>query len=295
MNTKFLKTATISIPAVLLFILSGCLKTHDGFVDFSKTSDFVILANSGLANLKSANIQVNADTIRKTITVDLASKNNGNGAITVTLGVDAAKIASYNASNGTSYQALPANAYKLVSTQVTVPAGQHYGTTTLEVYKSKLDPTVSYMLPVSITDGGGKTLSSNQNTLYFNVIGNPIAGNYEIYFSRWLAPDSTGGAATANYYNDDNGTVVFAPTSPTEIQTDGLFGDQVIIDFTNTNGVLSNFKASFPPGTAAAVGVASWGPPVVEVADPVNGYYKIYFQYVNSVGTRTVVYQYVRQ
>jgi hypothetical protein len=296
MNTKISRILTIALPASLVILLSGCLKTHDGFTDFSKTSDFVILAGSGLANLKTANFALASDTIRKTVTVDLASKDNSNGAVTVTIAVDPAALTAYNTANGTQFAAMPSGAYKLGSTKVTIPAGQHYGTTTLEIYRSKLDATKDYMLPISITDGGGKQLSSNQNTIYYNSIGNPIGGNYNAYLSRWKGTDSTGGAGTSfSYYKLDYGPVLFSPVNHTEVTTDGAFGDQLIIDFKNTGGVLSNFSASFPSGTAANLGVTSWGPPTVYVADPVNGYYRIGFTYVNSAGSRYVIYEFVRQ
>jgi hypothetical protein len=296
MNTKLIRILAVSLPASLILLMSGCVKTHEGFTDFSTTSDFVILTGAGTGNVKASNVAITGDTVRKTITVNLASKNNDNGPVTVTLGVDAAALAAYNTANGKNYQPFPAGSYKLTSSTVTVPAGQHYGTTTLEIYKSKLDPSKDYMLPISITDGGGKQLSSNQNTIYFNIIGNPIAGSYELYFSRWLKADTTGGATTANEYKDDQGAVTFAPTSATQVQTDGAFGETVIIDFTNSSGTLSNFKVSNPAGTAAAIGVSSWGPPSFVVADPVHGYYKVIQQYPNASGlTRTVVYEYIKK
>ena len=197
---------------------------------------------------------------------------------------------------GNRVQAFPANAFKLVSNTITIKGGlEHTGATTLWVFQDKLDPVISYMLPIKITDGGGKALSSNQNIIYYNVIGNPIAGDYELYASRWLAADSTGGAGSADFYEEDEGVNSFSAASPTQIQVDGAFGETIIIDFTNTNGVLSNFKVSNPAGTAAALGVPSWGPPVFEAADPIHGYYKIFQQYKNASGlTRTVVYQYIK-
>ena len=296
MNTKHFRIASISIRAFLLVLLSGCLKTHDGFVDFTQTADFVILTGAGTGNAKASNIALTKDTVQKTITVDLASKDNSNGDVTVTVAVDAAALTAYNTSFGTKYQPFPAGSYKLISDKVKIPAGQHYGTTTVEIYKSKLDPSKDYMLPISITDGGGRQLSSNQNTIYFNVIGNLIAGNYEQYGSRWLAADITGGASTANFYKDDAGEYAFAPTSSTQAQVEGYFGETLIIDFTNNNGTLSNFKVSNPPGTAAALGVPSWGPPSFVVADPIHGYYRIITQYNNASGAvRTVVYDFIKK
>lgn len=290
MNTKILRKAIISIPAVLLLFLSGCLKTHDGFIDFSKTSDFVILTGAGLVNFKSANIQVNTastDTIKKTITVDLASANNNSGVVTVTIGVNNNLITTYNTANGTNFQPFPANAYKIINNKITVPAGQHYGTTTIEIYQNKLDPTISYMLPVSITDGGGKQLSSNQNTIYYNVIGNPIAGPYTQEWIRWNAPDSSG---TPTY--DLQFAATFAPVSPTTISVDSGSPLTYLLSFTNTNGVLSNFKLSFDPASvtaAAAGGITITSGPTIEVADPANHHFRFTFNYSFNGAPRVIV------
>jgi hypothetical protein len=297
MNIKIFKKLTLSIPAVLLLFLSGCMKTHDGFVDLSKTSDMVILTGAGLVNFKGANVQIDAtstDTLKKTVTVDLASATNSNGPVTVTLGVDAAKIAAYNAANGTSFQAFPANAFKLISNQVTVPAGQHYGTTTLEIYQNKLDPTVSYMLPISITDGGGKSLSSNQNTIYYNVIGNPIAGTYTEEWIRWNATDTTG-APTYHFSGDLNS---FKPESPTQVFVESVDnGAQFHISFTNNNGVLSNFQVTLDPASYDNFGAATiTTAPKLLIADPVRGVYRIFFQYnLSSGAARSIIEEFVRQ
>lgn len=295
MKIKINKHFGLITGIVLLLGSSSCIKDkgYKGETDFSNLQDHVTIVKGGLTYYSSAGVIFSgSDTANMTLMVNLASVNLPKAPVNVTIGVDAAKIAEYNAANNTNFQPVPTGSYKIASTTLTIPAGQQYAQTTVSFYKAALDPSVSYMLPVSITDASGKALTSNMNTAYYHVIGNPIAGNYEIYFSRWLAADSTG---APNYHNSDQGSVTFSPSTPTRVTTDGVFGDQVIIDFTNSGGVLSNFKASFPAGTAAAVGVTSWGPPVVEVADPIHGYYKIYFQYVNSVGTRTVVYQYVKQ
>ena len=301
MKYKFFKTATLSISAVLMLLMSGCLKTAPNYTDFSQVSDFVILKGAGPGNIRAANIASSPDTITLTVTADLASANSNNGPVKVTIGVDNSQIATYNAAKGTNFQPFPASAFKIISNSITIPGGlNHYGSTTIEVYHNQLpDPTVSYLLPISITDASGKKLSSNQNTIYFNVIGNPIAGNYHLYGSRWKKADSIGGSSTANFYKLDGGIVTFAAATPTEVQvsnSQSFFGETDIIDFKNNNGVLSNFTFTFPSSTASDVGVATWGPAVMEVADYVHGYYRASFQYSLSSGAvRTIVYEFIKQ
>jgi hypothetical protein len=179
-----------------MIMVASCVKEREGFTDLTQTSDLVILNGAGTGNFKASNVLVNTsspDTVKKTVLAVLASNNSNNGAVTVTLGVDNAAIAAYNAANGTNFQAFPTNAFKLVSTTVTIPGGlEHTGSTTLWIFQNKLDPAVSYMLPVKITDGGGKGLSSNQNIIYYNIIGNPLAGNYVTVGTRYNYTGSIG-------------------------------------------------------------------------------------------------------
>ena len=313
MNNKFFKTLSLSIPAVLLLLMSGCVKPLDGYTDFSKTTDFVILTGAGTGNFKASNILVNTsspDTIRKTITVDLASKNNDNGPLAVTLGVDAAALSAYNAANGTNYQTFPANAYKLVNTKVTIPQGQHYATTTLEIYQNKLDPTVSYLLPISITDAGGKQLSSNQNTIYYNVIGNPLAGLYTWDFTRYNG-DTT---ITPNGSSFTGATASPVPSGPTTLilpdsylQTFADPSAGVALTFTNNNGTLSNFAVSFDQFTLDALAAGGFSiavqPKLLSytlAGNAANHYqgsmFRYYFSLINSSGgTRTLVDKIVKQ
>lgn len=314
MNTKFLNKAIISIPAFLLILLGGCVKTHDGFVDFTKTSDFVILTGAGTGNFKASNILVNTsstDTLKKTITVNLASKDNSNGEVAVTVGVDAAAIAAYNAANGTKYQPFPAGSYKLTNTKVTVPAGQHYGTTTLEIYQNKLDPTVSYMIPISITDGGGKQLSSNQNTIYYNVIGNPLAGLYTWDFSRFNSADTSGALGAGSFTGQTTSPVPSGPTTlilpDSYLQTFADPAAGVALSFTDNAGTLSNFSVAFDQFTKDALAAASFSiavnPKLVSYTikgNAANHYagstFRIYFSLINSTGgTRTLIDNYVKQ
>ena len=82
--------------------------------------------------------------------------------------------------------AFAANMYKIVNPVVTIPAGQHYAQVTVQVYsKNGFDPALSYMLPVSIIDASGKNLSGNLNTVYYHVIGNPLAGIITLWVSRY--------------------------------------------------------------------------------------------------------------
>ena len=311
MNKGIFKMAKVAIPA-LLILLSGCLKTHDGFIDLTQTTDFVILTGAGLGNFKASNLQVNTaspDTLRKTVTVDLASKDNSNGAVTVTLGVDNTVIAPYNSANGTNFQPFPAGSFKIINTSVTIPAAQHYATTTVEIYQNKLDPSVSYMLPVAITDGGGKSLSSNQNVIYYNVIGNPLAGNYVHNYYRWNGTtDTTSPPNSTVGVNDPEVVGPLTATSVTlpEYYLETFVGVGTRLSFTNTSGVLSNPVLDIDPTSQAAIDAGGFSIVTLKLVSYVmagnaaNHYagttFRTYLVVLNSAGsTRTLIDNYVKK
>ncbi len=208
----------------LLFLLTAipaCVKENEQtFTNFSQLSDFVIIQTSGLSNVQTANIQVDAtstDTLRVPIIVSIASVNyrENNSDITVKLAVDDTKRTAYNSDNGSKFQAFTTPMYKILNTTLTIPKGQLSAKTTLEIYQNKIDPTVSYMLPISITDATGKELTSNQNTIYYNVIGNLIAGNYKWDFTRYNNNTGTGTPHSLSFTGKETG---FVPVTETIVE-----------------------------------------------------------------------------
>lgn len=279
---------------LLLVSLNSCLKNRNALAtDFSKLQDHVLLMNSGLGSVSASNVAFNTDTTTITIIANLASVNPPTSPVVVTIGVDAAKIAEYNASHNTAFVVVPDSGYTLASTTLTIPAGQQYASTTISFYKSKFDPSLSYMLPISITDASGKALTSNKNTLYFNIIGNPIAGNYNERWRRFAAYDTTGTPA----YDLSDPSAIFSAESPTQVAAESVFNGALFhISFTNTGGVLSNFNVALDPSSYSTFGATSIKQaPVIIKADPISGYYSFYFQYSLSNGApRTVIEEFTK-
>ena len=266
---------------MLLVNLNSCIKDK-GYAletDFSSLQDHVVLNKGGLTNFSANNIRFSADTATYNITATLASVDLPSSPVSVTIGVDASLIATYNAANGTAFLPMPSDAYTLASSSLTIPAGQQYATTTLEVYRDKVDPTLSYMLPISITDASGKALSSNLNTVYFNIIGNIIAGDYNWDFSRWSSPVMSGPPDGTSFTGDVN-SFIADNASQVEVSSGYYIGPRYVISFTNTAGVLSDFKVKLNAddvATMATAGVKVTDGPNIIKADPVTGEY--IFQY----------------
>jgi len=304
---------TIS-AALLMLIMYSCVKTRSGYTDLTQVSDFVILMGSGTTNFKASNILVNTsspDTIKETVMADLASANSNNGAVTVTIGIDNTVIATYNAANGTNFQPMPANAFKIVSTSITIPGGlSHYGTSTVWIFQNQLDPSVSYMLPVSLTDGGGKKLSSNQNTIYYNVIGNPLAGNYLQNFYRWNNTSDTTTPPNSTVFT--NQPVIVAPVTAStvilpESYMETFLGVGISLSITNTAGVLSNPTVFLDPTALAAFSANGFS---VVTSPKLVGYqivgtaatkyagsrFRVFCVMLNSgAATRTVIDDFIKQ
>ena len=175
--------------------LTGCLKDTPN-VDFSGLKPIVEInsasststANtlpSGLENFSNATLNFAVIDSTVTFTVNYASVNPPTSDVKVTVAVNDAARTAYNAGSTTQFSPFPAGSYSLPSTTATIKAGTRLATFTVNFYPSLLDPTQSYLLPITITDASGNTISGNFNTIYFHQIGNPLAGVYNETGSRW--------------------------------------------------------------------------------------------------------------
>lgn len=318
MKYNLVKFKSLFAISCLMILVTSCVKEREGFTDLTTTSDHVILQGAGTANFKASNILVNTsspDTLKKTVMGILASNNSKNGPTTITIGIDNSVIAAYNAANGTNFQPFPTNAFKIVSNTITIPGGLQYtGTSTLWIFQNKLDPTVSYMLPVAITDGGGKGLTSNQNIIYYNVIGNLLAGNYKHSFSRWnstgAVPADTTTAANGGGFVDHD--IVVGPISATTVllpedYLETFVGVGVNLSFTNNAGVVTNPVVSLDNAALAAIAAGGFtfitqpklvGYQLVGNASTkyAGSIFRIYMCIVNSGGNaRTTIDNFVKQ
>jgi Domain of unknown function (DUF1735) len=279
------KISILSICIVAL--LTGCLKDSPN-VDFSQIKPTVMMINSGLGYFSSAALNFTSDTITVPIQVNLASVDRMSKDITVQLAIDDQALSDYNATSGIQYEKMADSSFSFPTTSGTIAAGQRLLIINVTFYKHTFDPSKSYMLPISITSADGVDLSSNFNTMYFHVIGNPIAGSYSELWTRWNASDTTGEPA---YDHVDVGPVVFSPVDATTISvvSEGT-GETNIISFTNDNGTLSNFAvafdpAQFDPANSAYLGVTLTSGPFLLYADPVLNIYHVYWTYNNSAGS----------
>ena len=198
----------IALACGILFMASCVKNRNDGAVDFSQLTPIVLIPEGGLKNFSTEALTFPAADVSDSTTfrVNYAAKNVAPNDVVVTLAIDDASRLAYNASHTDQYEKMPDSVYSFTTTKVTVKAGQSYSdVVTLIVYPNKVNSSKSYMLPITITDASGVQVSGNFGTIYYHIIGNPLAGNYQDYGQRynytgsvsWSGPAAGLGLATA--------------------------------------------------------------------------------------------------
>lgn len=238
----------IKIFSIVAFAISltGCLKDKPN-VDFSNVAPTAEISSgslvsdnspiSGVSYFKSATLpSFSKDTtcdcfLPDTVTfnVNIAGEFPPTKDVAVTLGIDDTKRVAYNSlpASTVQYAAAPDSIYTLVTKNVLVKAGTRLAKASIVFYPDKIDPSTSYLFPVSITDASGTLISGNLGTVYFHNLGNPLAGPYTVTGTRynysgvvpWSGPPAavpagyiaTTDLATTKSASPDNTTTIEVP------------------------------------------------------------------------------------
>jgi hypothetical protein len=249
------------IISCVIVVLTGCLKDKPN-VDFSNlgqvaeisTASTAPTANepaSGLAYISSANLtlpsaQTDPDTVW--FTVNIASDNPPSKDVPITLAVDQQALANYIADpTHVQYEVFPDSTYTLPTLTGTVKAVNKNRLDTFYVifYPWKVSPAASYMLPLSITQATGCTISGNLATIYFHVVGNPLAGPYDVVGTRYNyvgVIGYNGGPIPAGY----TGTVA----SPSPKSASPLDPTDVVLDYANLGGNGYQYVIHYDPSVS---------------------------------------------
>ena len=166
-----MKKISLSLLA-LIMLLSACLKDKPA-VDFSTVGTIIEILpvnGGGLESFDGAELNFDpAETIDSAaIVLNIASPNALNTALTISMAVNDDIRTTYNAANPVQYEVFPDSLYSFPVTSVIIPAGKHLDTLQVYFYPSKIDTTQNYMLPISIHDAQGQTISGNFGTIYFH-------------------------------------------------------------------------------------------------------------------------------
>jgi hypothetical protein len=288
----------ITIFSLIISIaFTGCLKDNPN-VDFSNIGAVVELPYSGLGDFGSDALNFTSDTITLDFTINVASPYPPDHDITVTVGVDPSLTAAFNSSHADQYEDFPSDAYVFPDQTITIEKGTRLDTFSVTFYKPALDPAKSYMLPITIKDAAGETVSGDYGTHYFHFIGNPLAGAYNQSFYRWNdVPDTTGPPNSTVFENEPvtitpvNSTTIFLPEG--YLDANGLGG--VSLSFTNNNGEITDPNLFIDDATQGNIDDAGFkvvtAPTMISyqiVGDASTHYsgttFRFYFEIVNSTG-----------
>lgn len=168
-----MKYKYILLQFSLILLLSSCLKDTPA-VDFSTVGTIIEILPSnggGLENFDAAALEFDTADLSDDADIDLniASPKPLTKALAITVAVDDGLRTSYNANNGTAYEAMPDSVYSFPVKTGTIDAGQRLDTIRITFYPPKIDHTKNYMLPVSIKDAQGENISGNFGSIYFHI------------------------------------------------------------------------------------------------------------------------------
>jgi hypothetical protein len=147
--------------------------------DASATSEYI--------SFEDKSIKVKFDG-PKTAPQDLFIEFKTNPAGLTKLNADElAKNPAYKA-----FKLLPDSTFKIMVTKDTIYKGEVYADNiknNVLVYPGKIDPSVNYMLPITVTNSAYPS-APGTGTIYYYIIGNPLAGSYNVdgYFYHPTVP-----------------------------------------------------------------------------------------------------------
>jgi hypothetical protein len=288
--------------------LSSCLKDNTHGIDLGSSAPVTYFNLGGQSFFGPDAFTDPVDTITRQFAVTVASKTPPATETKITLALDNTIIDKYNATSTlVQYLPFPADAFSFTQTSVTIPAGQTTAIVSVTIYKNKLDPTLSYMLPIKIANSP-YTISGNMGIHYFHVIGNDFSGNYNHDFIRTPhGGDFTGETAT------------FFPDSPTQFEVAGGYYSgtvRYVVSYTEVgkypNATYSNLQIAINSddvsnilGTAPGGGINVTVPPSIVGYTPGQTYtyaqmltlFQNGFTYgvLGSSGARTNLDQYTKQ
>lgn len=295
-----MKHYSLLIAGVML-TLTSCLKdkgtfTKDQFAGNAENSS-VQVHLGGLINYESAAVLIpsgETDDQEFEFALYLASNKVNDKDVTVKISLDDnARQAYVTAKPEINYLPLPATNFELAKTTYTIKAGSRYDTVLVKVkHPETLDPTKSYMFPITITDASGLLIPANFKTIYYHIIGNPIAGGYNWDFSRWNNGTGTGALNSSSFTGD---VTAFVPLSPTTITiASGYVDIRYELSFTDNNGILSDFILRQNQVDVGEAGVTIIDGPHILKADPVSGEYIFQFKANNGTADRFIIDRYYK-
>ena len=190
------------VAALCVISLSSCLKNKNEQPDFSATTPVVEIpvgspvGDGGINSLTTSLIQ--QDTPSDYIYyINYAASSTKSTDIKVTLSVDQAALAAYNAAHASdpALTIVPPSAFTM-PVSIIIPANQRRVQVPVKLISTLLDPAIAYGLPVTITDASGEVISKKFGSVVIKVaVRNKYDGKYSLkgYVFREGDTDGLGG------------------------------------------------------------------------------------------------------
>lgn len=219
---------------VIALLGTGCYKTsetmdvgNDVVISYPARVDYNNVAG-GLNYFSQALMEFDMTRDSSTATLSVNLPRAYQSAVTVGLGVDPAALDAYNADpvNDNNYVIMPEGYYRILDSEITIPAGSMSGKARVQFFPNKMDITsTGYILPVTITSASGANIRDDFKTIFFHVEQDPFP------------PYSTSAFKVVDFSSEE----------PAEAQWGG--GGQVIHLFDNNNNTFwhSQWEAATPP------------------------------------------------
>ena len=297
------KISIIILALAAAFSFTGCLKDtpNTDFSGLKPTVEISTSSTNSTPNAPSAGREFFSQAtllfpsatnpLKVYFTVNLASVDAMGKDIAVTVDADDAARVTYNnrkpanAGDTLKYTAFTSDQYAFSKKVGTIRAGKRIDTIFITFDPTKIDLKQNWMLAVSIKDASGLAISGNFGTIYYHVIGNPLAGSYRWDFTRWNNADGSGAPSSLSFTGK---STTFVPIGPTTIQVASGYYIQprYELSFKSSGGTLSNFSVKLNDADVKAMsdaGVTVTSGPNILNADPVNKVFE--FQYVVSTGS----------
>jgi hypothetical protein len=205
--------------AIIALAFTSCVKDHLA-VDPSLSNNVVEFANTG-------SIVSSAGAVHPRYQIDLGSLPSGKSSqininlsysgaetapqdITVTLVVDSAALAAYNADEGTDYILPPKAVYSLPLTAVIKAGTQKVQLQVAVTNNSSYDFNVNYALPLKIQSVSSGIISGNFGTAIYSFAARNIY--YGVYVMTGTMTDQTSSALTG-YYPLDMDLITYSGNS----------------------------------------------------------------------------------
>jgi len=218
--------------------LSSCLKDKFDIINADGSTPVVEFKNPGFISGETpegatsysvfAFAYENGTAVEKTYVVQLTGPDPAESDITLSIGANAAAVATLNAEKSVAstfvpFTVMPTALYTILTPTVVIPAGQRTAVVRVRYNTTIFNYAFRYALPLAITSGGGKNISKTFGTILLSVAAknayDGIYGSSSGAVQRYGSPGvpTVGDALNGSIANNPDLTLTTINATTTEI------------------------------------------------------------------------------